>query len=111
MTFLSPFWTQIFTFFGPFDRAILCYIYMGPKGGEIMYFNERMFNPQYVNPTYYNQMQAQIAQYQLQQNVEVAKAVKAMRDMCKAVKKMDDQHQQEAFMACLGVMSQEFNWQ
>ena len=76
-----------------------------------MYFNERMFNPQYVNPGYYNQMQAKISQYQFQQNVEVAKTVKAMRDICESVKKMDNQHQQEAFWACLGVMAQEFNWQ
>lgn len=75
-----------------------------------MYFNERMFNPQYVNPGYYNQMQTQITQYQFQQNVEVAKTVKAMRDMCESVKKMDEQHQKEAFMACLNVMAQEFGW-
>lgn len=75
-----------------------------------MYFKDRMFNPQYVNPVYYNQMQAQITQYQFQQNIEVEKTVKAVRDMCEAVKKMDEQHQQEAFMACLGVMAQEFGW-
>lgn len=75
-----------------------------------MYFNDRMFNPQYVNPIYYNQIQAQETQYQFQQTVEVAKTVKAMSDMCAAVKKMDEQHQQEAFIACLGVMAQEFGW-
>lgn len=75
-----------------------------------MYFNERMFNPQYVNPGYYNQIQEEIAQYQIQQNVEISKMVKAMRDMCESVKKMDEQHQQEAFIACLGVMAQEFGW-
>lgn len=51
-----------------------------------MYFNDKMFNPQYVNPVYYNQVQAQIAQYNFKQNTEQAKALKAFRDMCEAVK-------------------------
>lgn len=75
-----------------------------------MYFNDRMFNPQYVNPTHYSQIQAQIAQYNFEQNTEQAKALKAFRDMCKAVKKLDDPHQQELFAACLGVMAEEFGW-
>lgn len=75
-----------------------------------MYFNDRMFNPQYVNPTYYNQIQAQIAQYNFEQNTEQAKALKAFREMCEAVKRLDEQHQQELFMACLGVMAKEFGW-
>ncbi len=75
-----------------------------------MYFNDRMFNPQYVNPTYYSQAQIQIAQYSFEQNTEQAKALKAFRDMCEAVKKLDDRHQQELFMACLGVMAKEFGW-
>lgn len=75
-----------------------------------MYFNEKMFNPQYVNPAYYNHVQAQMTKCNFEQNVEVAKMVKAFRDMCEAVKKMDEQHQQEAFMACLVVMAEEFNW-
>lgn len=75
-----------------------------------MYFNDRMFNPQYVNPTYYSQVQAQIAQYNFAQNTEQAKALKAFRDMCEALKKLDDQHQQELFIACLGVMATEFGW-
>ncbi len=76
----------------------------------MMYFNERMFKPQYVNLAYYYQMQGQITQYQFQQNIEVVKTINAMRDMCEAVKKMDERHQQEAFTACLGVMAQEFGW-
>lgn len=63
-----------------------------------MYFNDRMFNPQYVNPTYYGQVQAQIAQYGFAQNTEQTKALKAFHDMCEAVKKLDDQHQQELFI-------------
>lgn len=75
-----------------------------------MYFNDKMFNPQYVNPVYYNQVQAQIAQYNFKQNTEQAKALKAFRDMCEAVKNLDDQHQQELFVSCLGVMAREFGW-
>ena len=75
-----------------------------------MYFNEKMFNPQYVNPVYYNHVQAQIAEYNYKQDTEVAKTVKAVRDMCVSIKKMDEQHQQKAFMACLGIIAQEFGW-
>ena len=75
-----------------------------------MYFNDKMFNPSYVNPAYYNQVQAQITQYNFKQNTEPAKAFKAFRDMCEAVKKLDDQHQQELFVSCLGVMAKEFGW-
>lgn len=35
----------------------------------------------------------------------------AVSDLCKAVKKMDEQHQQEAFLACLTVIAKEFDWQ
>lgn len=66
-----------------------------------MYFNDRMFNPQYVNPTYYNQIQAQIAQYNFEQNTEQAKALKAFREMCEAVKKLDEQHQRSCLWLAL----------
>lgn len=75
-----------------------------------MYFNDKMFNPLYVNPVYYNQVQSQIAQYNFEQNTEQIKALKAFHDMCEAVKKLDDQHQQELFVSCLGVMAKEFGW-
>lgn len=75
-----------------------------------MYFSDRMFNQNYVNPNYYNQVQTQIRQYNWEQNMEVSKAVKAMHDLCGAVKKMDEYHQQEAFGACLIAMAQEFGW-
>ena len=51
-----------------------------------MYFNDRMFNLQYVNPAYYNQVQAQIVQYNFEQNTEQAKAFKVFHDMCEAVR-------------------------
>lgn len=75
-----------------------------------MYFTDTMFNPQYANPQYYWQQQAAIQQYNFQQNSEVAKAAHAMQDLCKAVKKMDEQHQREAVLACLEVIAREFNW-
>lgn len=75
-----------------------------------MYFNDMMFNPQYVNPNNYYQQQARIMQYNHEQNCEVLKATNAMRDLCHAVKKMDDAHQQEAFLKCLAVMAEESGW-
>ena len=71
-------------------------------------FYNQMFNPQYVNLQYYRQIEQM--QYQAKQNEEVANAVKAIRDLCKAVKELDDQHQQIAFSACLAEMAREFNW-
>jgi len=77
-----------------------------------MYFDNRMFNPTYVNPDYYRQMQAHIEaqRYEAEQNREIAKAVKAMHDLCEAAKKIDAQHQEQAFLACLGVIALENKW-
>lgn len=74
-----------------------------------MDFNNMMFNPQYVNPAYYQQ-QAMRAQYQFAQDAEVLKATNAVRELCRAVKKMDEAHQQEAFLKCLVVMVEESGW-
>lgn len=35
---------------------------------------------------------------------------KAIHDLCEAVKQLDDQHQQNAFYACLAEIAREFNW-
>lgn len=67
-----------------------------------------MFNPQYVNLQYYKQIENM--QYQVKQNKEVINAVKAIHDLCEAVKQLDDHHQQIAFSACLAEMAKEFNW-
>ena len=75
-----------------------------------MNYYEQMFNQQYVNPQYYQANLYQIQQYNYEQNKEVANAAKAMRDLFKAVKKLDIQHQQEAFYACLAVIAEERNW-
>lgn len=67
-----------------------------------------MFNPQYVNADYYNQIRQ--FEYNQNQDKKVRDAMKAMRDLCDAVKDMDQNHQQRAFGGCLGVMAAEFHW-
>lgn len=75
-----------------------------------MHFYNNMFNQQYVSPNNYFQMQNEIARYQNAQNNEVMKAVKAMHDLCEAVKKMDPEHQQQASALCLAVIAAERGW-
>ena len=70
-------------------------------------FYNQMFNPTYVNQSFY---QSAMWQYQQDQNAEVQKAVKAMRDLCEAVNKLDAEHQQQAFYACLTVLAGELGW-
>lgn len=72
------------------------------------YFNNMMFNPQYVNADYYNQIRQ--FEYNQNQDEKVRDAIKAMHDLCDAVKDMDQNHQQQAFRGCLGVMAEEFHW-
>ena len=76
-----------------------------------MYFSQQMFNPTTVNSQYYQSVRNQIHAYQASQDLEVAKAVKAVHDLCEAVKKMDESHQKEAFFLCLGQMAADMNWQ
>ena len=75
-----------------------------------MYFNQQMFNPNTVNPQYYQSIRNQIMTYEANQNLEVTKAVKAIHDLCEAVKKMDEPHQQAAFYLCLNQMATDLNW-
>ena len=72
------------------------------------YFNNMMFNPQYVNADYYNQIRQ--FEYNQNQDEKVRDAIKAMHDLCDAVKDMDQEHQQQAFLGCLGVMAEELHW-
>lgn len=72
------------------------------------YFNNMMFNPQYVNPDYYNQIRQ--FEYKQNQDKKVKDAINAMHDLCDAVKDMDQEHQQQAFLGCLGVMAEELHW-
>lgn len=62
-------------------------------------FYNQMFNPQYVNLEYYRQIEQR--QHEAEQNEEIAKAVKAMHDLCEAVNKLDDYHQNIATAACI----------
>lgn len=71
-------------------------------------FYNQMFNPQYVNAAYYAQQEEYIRQ--IKQDEDVLKAADAARDLCKAVKSMDEQHQQKAFLACLAVLAKEYGW-
>ena len=70
-----------------------------------------MFNQQYVSQNNYVQHQNEIARFQANQDIEVGKAVKAMHDLCEAVKNMDSGHQQQAMVLCLDVFAKEFGWQ
>ena len=74
------------------------------------YFQTMMFNPQYVNADSYHHMMQHQQQYEADQNKKVADAVKAMHDLCEAVRGMDNAHQQTAFAYCLAEIGREFNW-
>ena len=82
------------------------------KGESLMQFNNQMFNPSYVNPNYYYQMQSFIEsqRHTVEQNQEVAKAVKAFHDLCEAINKMDEQHQQQTYYLCLAEMANQSGW-
>lgn len=70
-------------------------------------FNQ-LFNPQCVNMAQYRRLNK--SQYDAVQNGEVAKAVKAIHDLCEAIKHIDDGHRDIAFSACLAEIAKEFNW-
>lgn len=72
------------------------------------YFNKMMFNQQYISQKYYRTIQP-ILQSQIQDQ-KVCEAVKAIHDLCEAVKDMDESHQQKAFIACLTEIAREFEW-
>ena len=74
-------------------------------------FCGNIFNQQYVSPNNYAQLQAEIARYQNAQNVKVVNAVKAIHDLCEAVKNMDVEHQRQAMCLCLDEIAREFKWQ
>ena len=73
-------------------------------------FYDQMFNPAYVNQNFYQSIPQAMWQYQQSQNAEVQKAVKATHDLCEAVNKLDAEHQQQAFYACLTVLAGELGW-
>ena len=71
-------------------------------------FYNQMFNQRYVNPDYYHELQRQ--QYEFDQQKEIVNAVKAIHDLCEAVKKIDANHQQQAVNACVLQLAKELNW-
>ena len=74
-------------------------------------FYDQMFNPAYVNQNFYQSSPPQAMwQYQQNQSAEVVKAMKATHDLCEAVNKLDAEHQQQAFYACLMVLASELGW-
>ena len=88
-----------------------------------MFFNDMMFNPKYVNNNYYSQIEQQMQppmqvqqlslqqlQYNNNQELETIKAVKAMQDLCEAVKNLDNAHQEKAFNLCLAEMVNNYNF-
>ncbi len=80
------------------------------KGEKVMNFYNQMFNPNYINQTYFNQKQQEIAQYEHEQDKEVFNTVKACHDMLDAVRKLDEQHQQQAFNLCLAEIAKTMGW-
>lgn len=75
-------------------------------------FYDRMFNPQYVNPHYLATVRELMEQkYREEQLKELSNAIKAMNDLCDAVNKLDAEHQQQAFYACLAVLANKLGWQ
>lgn len=73
-------------------------------------FSNWAYNPQYINPQAYAQYQAQIQAYEQQQNCEVMNAAHKLKEYFDAAKKVDNNHQEELFIACLAVLASELNW-
>lgn len=73
-------------------------------------FYNQFLNPKFVSQEYYRQNMAEILRYQQEQDKEVANVVKAVRDLCEANKKLDAEHQRQAFYMALAVMASEFGW-
>lgn len=73
-----------------------------------MYFGDVLRNPQNTDMFYYAQQRERA--YQKQQTEEMRKAVDAMRDLCRALKNMDEHHRADAHTACLLVMLQELGF-
>lgn len=85
--------------------------------GDNMYYNNNCppfydwsFNPQYINQRVYVDYQTQIQAYERQQTYEVANAAKKLKDYLDAAKTVDNNHQEELFIACLAVLANELNW-
>lgn len=73
-------------------------------------FSNWAYNPQYINPQAYSQYQAQIQAYEQQQNYEVVNTAHKLKEYLDAAKKVDNNHQDELFIACLAVLANELDW-
>ena len=80
------------------------------QGDENMSMNplyDKIFNQQYVNNDYLSQIQRQ--QYHAEQQLEIFKATKALRDYCDAARKISPEYQQQAIIACIATILEEMN--
>ena len=77
----------------------------------MQYFNGRMLNPNYISYDYYQANYYMIQQnYNKEQLIHVAKAVKAFKDMMDEVQQMDRDHQLQTFSLCLVEMASRNGW-
>lgn len=68
------------------------------------------YNPEYINQQVYMQYQAQIQAYEQQQSYEVANTVHKFKEYLDSAKKVDDNHAEELYFACLAVLANELRW-
>lgn len=68
---------------------------------------DQLFNQQYVSQGYADQIK--VNQHVIEQQREIANAVKAIKDYINAVKKIKPKYQQEAFDACILAILEEMN--
>lgn len=68
---------------------------------------DQLFNQQYVSQGYVDQIKYN--QHIVEQQQEIANAVKAIRDYMKAAKKIEPRYQQEALCACVVAILDELN--
>ena len=68
------------------------------------------YNPTYMNQQAYLQHQAKIQAYEQQQSFEVANTVHKFKEYLDSAKKVDSNHAQELYFACLAVLANELKW-
>lgn len=74
-------------------------------------FNEWLYNPNYINAQAYHDQQIQIMQeYEQNQQKEIIKAHKALKDFLDAIQKVDNIHQEQLFMVCFGEIAKRNHW-
>lgn len=68
---------------------------------------DQLFNQHYVSQGYADQIK--VNQHVIEQQKEIANAVKAIKDYMNAVKKIEPKYQQEAFNSCILAILEELN--